>query len=190
MDAMCKFEDREAVLWAEQSPRTKTEVVFHLAYAYLLLGQPAQALDMIEQGRQRGVPEHEASARVELEALCDSNRESEAVDRFSGSLEQLADDALIIFGQACLVAGKEPMLEAAYGVQMQRPVTDESAKVLRILRHMHWELLLRQQRNDAVQQELSQLGVTPQNSNITDGVCCSGLHRQRSSAPGIREPCS
>lgn len=170
MDAMSKFEDREAVLWAEQSPRTKTDVVFHLAYAYLLLGQPGQALDMIEQGRQRGVPEHEASARVELEALCDSNRESEAVDRFSGSLEQLADDALIIFGQACLVAGKAPMLDAAYGLQVQRPVTDESAKILRILRHMHWELLLRHQRNDAVQQELSQLGVTPQNSNITDGV--------------------
>ena len=170
MDAMSKFEDRENALWAEQSPRTKTDVVFHLAYAYLLLGQPAQALDMIEQGRQRGVPEHETSARVELEALCDLNREGEAVDRFSDRLDQLPDDALVIFGQACLVAGREPMLESAYGVQVQRPVTEESAKVLRILRHMHWELLLRQQRNDAVQQELSLLGVTPQNSNITDGV--------------------
>jgi tetratricopeptide (TPR) repeat protein/transcription elongation GreA/GreB family factor len=170
IDAMSKFDDREVALWAEQSPRIKTDVVFHLAYAYLLLGQPAEALGMIEQGRQRGVPEHETSARVELEALCDLNREGEAVDRFSGRLEQLPDDALVIFGQACLVAGREPMLESAYGIQMQRPVTDESAKVLRILRHMHWELLLRQQRNDAVQQELSQLGVTPQNSNITDGV--------------------
>lgn len=170
LDAISKFEDREGALWAEQSPRTKTDVVFHLAYGYLLLGQPSQALDMIEQGRQRGVPEHETSARVELEALCDLNRESEAVDRFSGRLEQLADDALVIFGQACLVAGKEPLLEAAYDIQVQRPVTDESAKVLRILRHMRWESLLRQQRNDAVQQELSQLGVTPQNSNITDGV--------------------
>lgn len=170
MDAMSKFEDREAALWAEQSPRTKTDVVFHLAYAYLLLGQPAQALDMIEQGRQRGVPEHETSARVELEALCDLNREGEAVDRFCDRLDQLPDDALVIFGQACLVAGREPMLESAYGVQVQRPVTDESAKVLQILRHIHWELLLRQKRNDAVQQELSQLGVTPQNSNITDGV--------------------
>lgn len=169
MDAMSKFEDREGV-WAEQSPRTKTDVVFHLAYAYLLLGQPAQALDMIEQGRQRSVPEHETSARVELEALCDLNREGEAVDRFCDRLDQLPDDALVIFGQACLVAGREPMLESAYGVQVQRPVTDESAKVVRILRHMHWELLLRQQRNDAVQQALSLLGVTPQNSNITDGV--------------------
>jgi transcription elongation GreA/GreB family factor len=170
MDAMSKFDDREGVLWAEQSPRTKTDVVFHLAYAYLLLGQPAQALDMIEQGRQHGVPEHETSARVELEALCDLNREDEAVDRFCGRLEQLADDTLAIFGQACLVAGRGPMLESAYGIQAQRPVTDESTKVLRILRHMHWEYLLRQQRNDAVQQELSQLGITPQNSDITDGV--------------------
>ena len=170
MDAMSKFDDREGALWAEQSPRTKTDIVFHLAYGYLLLGQPAVALGMIEQGRQRAVPEHETSARVELEALCDSNLEGEAVDRFSGRIDQLADDALVIFGQACLVAGREPMLEAAYGIQVQRPVTDESAKVLRILRHMHWELLLRQQRNDAVQQQLSQLGVTPQNSNITDGV--------------------
>lgn len=170
IDAMSKFEDREAVLWAEQSPRIKTDVVFHLAYAYLLLGQPAQALDMIEQGRQRGVPEHETTARVELEALCDLNREGEAVDRFSDRLDQLPDDALVIFGQACLVAGREPMLKSTYGVQVQRPVTEESAKVLRILRHIHWELLLRQQRNDAVQQELSLLGVTPQNSNITDGV--------------------
>lgn len=170
MDAMSKFDDREGALWAEQSPRTKTDIVFHLAYGYLLLGQPAGALGMIEQGRQRAVPEHETSARVELEALCDSNLEGEAVDRFSGRLDQLADDALVVFGQACLVAGREPMLEAAYGIQVQRPVTDESAKVLRILRHMHWELLLRQQRNDAVQQQLSQLGVTPQNSNITDGV--------------------
>ncbi|WP_253280003.1 tetratricopeptide repeat protein [Pseudomonas chlororaphis] len=170
MDAMSKFDDREGALWAEQSPRTKTDIVFHLAYGYLLLGQPAGALGMIEQGRQRAVPEHETSARVELEALCDSNLEGEAVDRFSGRLDQLADDALVIFGQACLVAGREPMLEAAYGIQVQRPVTDESAKVLRILRHMHWELLLSQQRNDVVQQQLSQLGVTPQNSNITDGV--------------------
>ncbi|WP_327146923.1 PIN domain-containing protein [Pseudomonas syringae] len=59
---------------------------------------------------------------------------------------------------------------SAYQIQVQRPVTDESAKVVRILRHMHWELLLREQRNDAVQQELSQLGITPHNSNITDGV--------------------
>lgn len=170
LDAISKFEDREGALWAEQSPRTKTDVVFHLAYAYLLLGQPSKALDMIEQARQRVVPEHETSARVELEALCDLKRESEAVDRFSGRLEHLADDALVIFGQACLVAGKEPLLEVAYDIQVQRPVTDESAKVLRILRHLRWESLLRQQRNDAVQQELSQLGVTPQNSNITDGV--------------------
>jgi tetratricopeptide (TPR) repeat protein/transcription elongation GreA/GreB family factor len=170
IDAISKFEDREVALWAEQSPRIKTDIVFHLAYAHLLLGQPTEALAMIEQGRQRGVPEHETSARVELEALCDSNLESEAVDRFSDRIETLADDALVIFCQACLVAGKEPMLESAYGIQEQRPVTDESAKVLRILRHMHWELLLRHQRNDEVQQELSQLGVTPQNSNITDGV--------------------
>lgn len=170
MDAMSKLEDREGALWAEQSPRTKTDVVLHLAYAYLLLGQPAQALDMIEQGRQRGVPEHETTARVELEALCDLNREGEAVDRFSDRLDQLPDDALVIFGQACLVAGREQILESAYGIQVQRPVTDESAKVLRILRHMRWESLLRHQCNDAVQQELSQLGVTPQNSNITDGV--------------------
>lgn len=170
IDAMSKFDDREGLLWAEQSPRTKTDIVFHLAYAYLLLGQPAEALGIIEQGRQRGVPDHETTARVELEALCDLNREGEAVDRYSGCLEQLADDALAIFGQACLVTGREPMLESAYQIQVQRPVTDESVKVVRILRHMHWELLLREQRNDVVQQELSQLGITPQNSNITDGV--------------------
>ena len=170
LDAMSKFDDREGVLWAEQSPRTKTEIVFHLAYAHLLLGQPTEALSIIDAGRQRGVPEDELTARVELEALCDLHRQSDAVARFADRIEQLPDEARVIYGQACLVENNAEMLAAAYSAQLSQPDTDGSRKATRILRHMHWELLLRHEQNEVVRGELAHLGITPQTSSISDGV--------------------
>lgn len=170
LDAMSKFDDREGVLWAEQSPRTKTEIVFHLAYAHLLLGEPTEALSMIEAGRQRGVPEDKFTVRVELEALCDLQRHSDAVACCADRVEQLSDEARVVFGQACLIANNPEMLAAAYSAQLSQPDTDVSLRATRMLRHMHWELLLRENQHEAVRNELAHLGITPQNSSICDGV--------------------
>ena len=170
VDAVSRFDDREGTLWAEQSPRIKADIVFHLAYGYLLLGQPGDALSMIDQGKQRGVPENEMTARVELEALCDLNREGDAVNRFADRIDNLPDQALVIFGQACLITGRSDLLQKANEVHSQRPATDESLTAARILRHMHWESLLREKQNVAVQKELAQLSVTPLNANISDSV--------------------
>lgn len=178
VDAMSKFDERESVLWAEQTPRTKTEIVFHLAYGYLLLGQPAEALGIIEQGKQRGVPEHELTVRVELEALCDLNRHSDAVSRFEDRIGQLPDEALVIFGQACLIADQPAMLEMAHGVLLQRPSTDDSRKATNMLRHLKWELLLRHHHHESVQKELAQLGITPRTSTISDGVFAARAYAQ------------
>lgn len=170
LDAISRFDDREGVLWAEQSPRTKAEVVFHLAYAYLLLGQPAEALSMIEAGRQRGVTEDELTVRVELEALCDLQRHAEAVARVADRIDQLPDDARVIFAQACLIANNVDMLTAAYNAQLSQLETDDSRRAIRILRHMHWELLLRNDQHGVIRGELTQLGITPQTCTISDGV--------------------
>ncbi|EIK95514.1 hypothetical protein PMM47T1_17050 [Pseudomonas sp. M47T1] len=156
----------------------QTDIVFHLAYGYLLLGQADKALAIIDQGRQRSIPDHEVTTRVEIEALCDLDRETEVVERFAARIENLANDAMVIFGRACLEHERVDLLELARDILLRRSPTDESAKATRILQHLHWEALLRQGRNDEVRQELAESGVTHLNATMCDGVfairACAG----------------
>ncbi len=172
-DAISRFDDREKVLWSEQSVKVKTDIVYHLAYSYLLLAEPAQALSLIEQGRQRGVPDHEGTFRVELEALNDLNRQAEAVTRFAERIESLPPDALVPFGQACLHMKRDDLLQASIAELLRRaessatPQYELVQQVDRILHHLHWELLLRIDQAERVREELAGLGVTTSSDNIS-----------------------
>ncbi|VXC80575.1 conserved hypothetical protein [Pseudomonas sp. 9AZ] len=171
-DAISRFDDREKVLWSEQSVRVKTDIVFHLAYSYLLLAEPAQALSMIEQGRQRGIPGHEGTFRVELEALSDLNRQEEAVTRFAEQIDSLPTDALVSFGQACLHMNRDDLLQASIAELPHRagsaasPQYELVQQVDRILHHFHWELLLRNNQAERVREELAGLGITTGSDSI------------------------
>ncbi|RWU17258.1 hypothetical protein DM813_28290 [Pseudomonas alkylphenolica] len=170
--AIARFADREKVLWSEQSVRVQTDIVFHLAYAFLLLAKPAQSLGLIEQGRERGVPEHAASPRIEMEALRDLGRDADLLARFEGTIEQLDTDTLVSFGQSCLIVNRDDLLQATIAeVTARMPVSenDESEMVKlvsTVLHQLHWELLLREKQADRVREELEARGITPASTSI------------------------
>lgn len=170
--AISRFDDREKVLWSEQSVRVKTDIVFHLAYAFLLLSEPAQALAIIEQGRQRGVPGHAGTSRIEIEALRDLERNEEVVKRFEAHINQLDTDALVPFGQACLNEGRDDLLQHAMAEVARRiaaaesPADDMLFLASKIFHQLHWELLLRERQHERVRSELNELGVSPASTNI------------------------
>ncbi|MDR6958427.1 transcription elongation GreA/GreB family factor [Pseudomonas brassicacearum] len=176
LDAISRFDDREKVLWAEQSLRVQTDVVFHLAYSYLLLADPENALSVIEQGRARGVPPHEATTRVELEALNDLGRHEEGTQRFEAHVDTLPIDSLVAFGQACLAAKREDLLLKAMSRVSNRDetLTSKDKEVIlqvdSVLHYLHWELLLRLGQEVRVREELSSLGITPLRGTISQLV--------------------
>lgn len=170
--AISRFDDRETTLWAEQSTKVQTDIVFHLAYGFLLLAKPAEALSMIEQGRQRRIPDHETSIRIELEALSDLNRQDDVLHRYADQIGSLPTDALAPFGHACLRTNRDNLLQLAIAEIARRIETSAGvssellSNVDRVLHHLHWELLLRNNDLQQVSAELSNLGVTPASHNV------------------------
>lgn len=175
-DAISRFDDREKTLWSEQSVRVQTDIVFHLAYSYLLLAEPAKALSLIEQGRVRGVSEHGNTIRMELEALNDLDRQEDLVERVAEHIDTIPADALVPFGQACLATKRDDLLLKAMAEMTLRAEAangqdkDLIIKVHKVLHHLHWELLLRVDRTACVREELAGLGVTPLSGTISQLV--------------------
>lgn len=176
VDAISRFDDREKILWSEQSIRVQTDVVFHLAYSYLLLAQPGKALSLIEQGRVRGVPQHSGATRVELESLIDLDRQADAVERVAGQLHTIPVDALLPFGQACLATKRADLLLNAITAVVHRSKSVEGqdneliSQVDRVLHHLYWELLLREGQAGRVREEFASLGITPRRGTISELV--------------------
>lgn len=170
--AIALFDDREAVLWSEQSLKVKSEIVFHLAYCYLLLAKPEQALNLIDQGRLRGVPDQEGTIRFELEALIDLGRQEEAVARYSEKISILSTEALMTLGQACLSINRVALMrrlvaESSHRMQACNETHKQLAEhVNSVLQHLLWELLLREKQFKSVREELTKLGVTPEGTSI------------------------
>ncbi len=66
-EATLAFADRSVSLWPVQSPQAQAAVLTHLGYAYLLIGEPQEAVALIEEARARGVST-DSLYRVEIEA--------------------------------------------------------------------------------------------------------------------------
>jgi len=178
-EATLAFADRSVSLWPVQSPQAQAAVLTHLGYAYLLIGEPQEAVALIEEARARGVST-DSLYRVEIEALCDLGRAQEALTRLVKSLPQLPSDGLVAYGQAALAAGDFEKVEAVHAEGLRRTVSPDWEQLTGTLRLMRWEAMLRSGRSGELREALDAAGVTPAGTSITDLVLAARGHR----APG------
>lgn len=167
-DAISRFDDRNAGLWAIQSPKILADAVGHLAYGMVLLQQPTQALELLQQARVKGIPSTEVMTRVEIESLSDLNRWEDVTERFQGELPSLPEDSILRFAHACLAQSRSDLLRLTRDELARRTPSDSIRHVGNMLRHLHWDLLLQTDELAVIRQELEQTGVTPHSQFVVD----------------------
>lgn len=179
------FSDRQSTLWtALQAPKALAAVIVNLGVAYLLVGEPQAALDVIAEAFARGLPLDGLEVRIELDASRDLKRQEAALERLEGQLGTMPDDALVAFGQAAVDVRDETRLMAAVAQANQRKDGPDGSRLVRTFRFLRWEYLLRAGRSDQVRKEVVSEGVDATSSSIADLVYAVRAH---SNEEGNRE---
>lgn len=178
--AIAEFSDRSKFLWDVQSPKAQSVVLSHLGYAFLLIGKPQDALDLIDEARNHGLASGPNFARIEIESLRDLDRSKEAFARLDGALPQISDDALVAYGQTAVTANDLERLELAQAEAGRRTASPDAERLQQTFQVMRWDLLLRMGRSESVREELATAGITPLSNVITDLIFAVRAYR----APG------
>lgn len=168
LDAMSRFDNRESTIWSSQSPKTVSEVVAHLAYAMVLLQRSSEAIELIQQAKTKGVGVTDVMIRVEVEAMCDLQRWKDVTDQFCSVIDTLPDESLLRFGHACMAQSRHDLLQVARVEAARRPESEVAARVVVMLRQLHWEMLLQTADAEAVRTELAEHGVSPAITAVID----------------------
>lgn len=142
-----EFSPRGAKLWEVQSPETVSAVAHNLAYAYLLIGNPQDALSVLSEARSHSIDSAEM-VRVELAALKSIKQESKALSRGVSELKRLPKEGIATFAQIAAEAGDLVALEAAREAASNLPSAD--SKLDSILVALRWEALSRCDQDRAV----------------------------------------
>jgi tetratricopeptide (TPR) repeat protein len=141
------FSPRGTRLWEVQSPDTVSAVAHNLAYAYLLLGNPQEAICVLSEARSHSI-DSAAMVRVELDALKSTNQESKALSRGISELKRLPKEGIATFAQIAAEAGDVPAvesaMEAAKHLSPLEPILD------RMLVALRWEALSKGEHHRAV----------------------------------------
>lgn len=105
------FDPRNERLFAIQSPQA-VRAAANLGFALLILGKCQEALALVDDSRSRGL-DHPAFSRIEIQALEESGRREEALERASGRLGSLQEDALAGAAEIATLVGAHGFLAKA-----------------------------------------------------------------------------
>jgi tetratricopeptide (TPR) repeat protein len=142
-----EFSPRGTKLWEVQSPETVSAVAHNLAYAYLLLGNPQEALSVVSEARSHSIDSAEM-VRVELDALKSTKQESKALSRGIAELKRLSKEGIATFAQIAAEAGDLRAVEAA--VEAASNLSPLESKLESMLVALRWEALSRSEHDRAV----------------------------------------
>jgi tetratricopeptide (TPR) repeat protein len=161
------FNDRAQTLWSAQAATVQTAAAANLGFAYLLAGRSDDALALVDEARSHGITS-ESLYRVEIEALRDAGRPSDALARFESRLAQLPNDALVSYGQLALEGERFDLLNKTINEGMTREGRPEWDRLKETLRLLRWDGLFSQQRADDIRTELAATDITVASTSITD----------------------
>ncbi|MBS0340658.1 MAG: hypothetical protein JSS56_09025 [Proteobacteria bacterium] len=167
--AIGAFSDRSKSLWvATQSPRALCAAVTHLGYAFILVGRPDAALDLLSEAKSREVHLDGAEVRIEIDANRDLNQGSDALSKFDERLGEVPADALIAYAQAALEGNDEKRIRLAASEAERRDSASASKDLVRTLRNLRWEFLLRSSRSTDVANEVAADNIDAASDSILD----------------------
>lgn len=129
------FEPRTERLWSLQSPDAQSGAATHLGIAYLLLDDPATALDVVREAKTHGFSTPDM-VRVELESLAETRPAEEFRARAKEVVAQLAEDGLVMMAQAAANNQDLELVEAA--VEASRSNSSLSTQAADALQGIHW----------------------------------------------------
>lgn len=135
-----EFSPRGERLWQVQSPETVAVAAANLAAAYLLLGQPAVALAVLQEARAHGVASP-AFLRVEFEGLAAAGDRDGAIAVGRPQIDVMPKEALATFAQ---LAGEADDLEAVdKALDAAKRLKPEQPALVRNITGMRWTVLAR-----------------------------------------------
>lgn len=130
--AVALFEPREDRLFTIQSSHAAVTAA-QLGFALMILGRTQEALSLVDLSRARGIS-HPAFARIEIQALEETGREEEALERASSRFNELEIDALATAAEIAARLGNIEFVSAASRSARERfPENDNIAEHLRAL---------------------------------------------------------
>lgn len=133
-----EFSSREERLWQVQSPETVAAAAANLAMAHLLLGQPADALAVLQEARAHGVSSP-AFLRVEFEGLAATGDRDGAIAIGKPQIDVMSREALATFAQ---LAGEADDLEAVdKALDAAKRLEPEQPALVRNITGMRWTVL-------------------------------------------------
>lgn len=142
-----EFEPRDERLWRIQSPEAVAGTATNLANAYLLLGQPNTALDLLKEARAHGI-DSRLFLRVEYQGLAAIGQRALAVEIGRAKIKEMPREALATYaqlaGEADDIEAVDQAIEAANLLQPAEPA------LLRNLSAMRWTVQARKDRPSAL----------------------------------------
>lgn len=125
---------RQDTVWKVQSPETVQNTLVHLGYSYLVVGEPKEALTLVDEAIRAGVlcPRLQ---RVALEAYS-RLQNSDALLQFGKLwLDELEKEALILVAESASDVGDVGLVEDAQAfIEKKTEETDEARHLVRALR--------------------------------------------------------
>ncbi len=136
--AAAAFEPRVQKLWAIQAPDTVADTAARLGMAYLLLGQPDDALAVYQESQARAM-QAPALYRLGIEALEANGKQQDALSLGRRAVNQMPPEALVAFGQLASNAGDVVSIESALHAAKERGVEQ---RVIDALQALRWDTML------------------------------------------------
>jgi tetratricopeptide (TPR) repeat protein len=138
------FTPRRQALWSVESPKLVSAAVTHLAYVYLLLGEPSETLDLVAEADTRSVDTEGATLRPQIEALRDLGRYSEAVSMGLSNVGTMPLDGLIGLAQLAADRLDHAALDAVVRQVRERcDLEERRGDLLVTLQVLKWDMLMR-----------------------------------------------
>ena len=129
------FAPRTTRLWSVQAPDPVAGAAANLGLALLLQGKPEDALAFVHEARAHDVQPPDL-LRVELEALQQTGKTPEMLNRGRALLPQLREDALVWLAQAAANVGDVALVSNSLEAAIRLP--DPAADLLDALRALRW----------------------------------------------------
>jgi tetratricopeptide (TPR) repeat protein len=142
-------------LWSEQSTEAVSAASTHLAYAHLLLGNPAETLLVVGEAAAHQVDTAGTLIRPQIEALRDLHREQEALTVGRPLLSVMPLEALVSYAQTAANVLDHESLDAAAASAGERDASDPRTLELRtVLQLLRWDVMIRSGASQVVRQEI------------------------------------
>jgi tetratricopeptide (TPR) repeat protein len=155
-----EFTPRDEKLWAIQSTQHVSAAATHLAWMYVLLGNPEETVKIAAEVADRRVDTEGTIYRAQIEAMRYLHREPDALALTKPHVAEMPADTLVSFAQLSGELQDGDALQLAVAEASSRVnLAERRGELLVTLDVIRWDMLLRSGDSGKVRSECERIGV-------------------------------